>query len=66
MIRTMQADIPSLDFPQHLGKLDGMQKKSADINMATVPSVTYLMGKHISISAFLLIYVYSPPEESHD
>ncbi len=48
IIRSVSADLPSLDIPQHLGKLDGMQNKSDDINMATVPSVTYLMRKHIS------------------
>lgn len=48
MMRNVPVDLPSLDFPQHLGKLDGMQKKSADINMATVPSVTYLMRKTVT------------------
>lgn len=38
----MPGNLPSSDLPQHLGNLDGMQKKSDDINMATVPSVTYL------------------------
>lgn len=49
----MPADLPSSDFLKHLGKLDGMQKKSADINMATVPSVTYLMRKHIENLQFM-------------
>lgn len=47
MIGTREADVPSPDLPQHLGRLDGMQKKSTDINMATVPSVTYLKREHV-------------------
>lgn len=40
------AYVPSLGRPQHRGSLDGMQKKSDDIKMATVPSVTNLMRIH--------------------
>lgn len=61
-IRGRDADVPSLDLPQHLGRLDGMQKKSDDIKMATVPSVTYLMRKHAE-SRFSLNYhhfIYIP------
>lgn len=57
IIKNMPADLPSLDIPQHLGKLDGMQKKSVDINMATVPSVTYLMRKHIYNICILCINI---------
>lgn len=60
MIGTREADVPSPDLPQHRGRLDGMQKKSTDINMATVPSVTYLMREHVfKKSIFLLIYYLS-------
>lgn len=52
---TVSLDVPFLDFPQHLGKLDGMQKKSADIKMATVPSVTYLRWKNIQNIGFNLV-----------
>lgn len=47
IIDNLYADLPSLDLPQHRGKLDGMQKKSVDISMATVPSVTYLLRNQI-------------------
>lgn len=47
----MPVSLPSSDFLQHLGKLEGMQKKSADINMATVPSVTYLLRKYYQCNA---------------
>lgn len=54
--------LPSVERPQHLGSLDGMQKKSDDIRMATVPSVTYLRRKHADFDWIIIIIT---PVASH-